>query len=66
MRINRFQKVDDDGECLEEFREPERDELVHALKAKWDTVNQKYQLMVRDRERSRERAKTRGGRGWVR
>ena len=47
--------VDDDEECLEEFREPERDELVHALKAKWDTVNQKYQLMVRERWRWRER-----------
>eukprot|EP00904_Undaria_pinnatifida_P013898 jgi/Undpi1/9639/HiC_scaffold_27.g12095.m1 len=39
-------KMADDDECLEEFNEPEREELVHDLKAKWDTVNKKYQLMA--------------------
>ena len=50
----------DDDECLEEFNEPEREELVHDLKAKWDTVNKKYQLMVRRRERGARRVG-----GWV-
>lgn len=41
------QQVGDDDDHLEELRERERTELLHALKAKWDTVNKKYQLMVR-------------------
>lgn len=36
----------DSTERLEELQEQERDQLVHALKAKWDTVNKKYQLRV--------------------
>lgn len=36
----------DNTERFEEMRDYERNELLHALKAKWDTVNQKYQLMV--------------------
>lgn len=41
----------DNDERLEELRESERTELLHSLKAKWDTVNEKYQLMVRTRTR---------------
>ncbi|CAN0318232.1 unnamed protein product [Ectocarpus sp. 8 AP-2014] len=39
-------EVRDDDDHLEELRERERAELLHALKAKWDTVNKKYQLMA--------------------
>ncbi|CAM9811502.1 unnamed protein product, partial [Ectocarpus sp. 12 AP-2014] len=39
-------EVGDDDDHLEELRERERTELLHALKAKWDTVNKKYQLMA--------------------
>lgn len=40
-------QVGDGDDHLEELRERERTQLLHALKAKWDTVNEKYQLMVR-------------------
>lgn len=42
-----FCQVGDNDERLEKLREGERSELLHSLKAKWDTVNEKYQLMVR-------------------
>lgn len=39
-------QTSDAEEQLEELRDRERTQLLHALKAKWDTVNEKYQLMV--------------------
>ena len=35
------------GEVLDELPDGERKELLDSLKAKWDSVNKKYQLMVR-------------------
>lgn len=47
LAITPEKKFPDREEYLDEMEETEREELIGSLKAKWDAINKKYQLLVR-------------------